>query len=186
MADCDLGTISEDFELDCNDKTVGSIVSLYYAKKDDVTLTVGAEGSTDEGLITALTAAPDTIFKLEFNNRDGFTSFDEGKTADPTGLTLASPNVRVQFPRMELQKRNTLENITAANYEYLVFIEAASGEHHVFGNDFGMRADEVNGTSGTGRQELNTFDLVFTGEEKDLSLYVENMTVWDEVINNRT
>lgn len=168
---CDLAVINSDVTLDCNDVPIGGITKALVAKLSDLT------GFTEvDGELTAVTIAANKVIDLEFNTKDGFSNFTDEKTVDDSGIVTAIPTISLEFPKMTLDKRNALDNLTTSGLELVVFIETAAGERHACGMDFGMMGSEVTGQSGTGRTEKNTYALTLTGEETNLARLIDAAT----------
>ena len=168
---CDYSAISGDITLNCSDIPVGGILKAMVAKFADLTSFTEVDGE-----LTAVTIAANKVVDLEFNYKDGFSNFTDEKTVDESGVVTATPNVMLEFPRMTLKKRNALETLTASGMELILFIETAAGTKHALGLDFGMMGAEVNGKSGAGRTEKNSYDVKFTGEETHLSRLITDAT----------
>lgn len=173
---CDLSVINGDITLDCSDIPVGGIIKAMVAKYEDVTAYTEVDGE-----LTAITIAADKVVDLEFNPKDGFSNFTDEKTVDESGVVTAVPSVLLEFPKMTLNKRNALENLSSSGMELIVFVETAAGEKHALGLDFGMQGSEVNGKSGVGRTEKNSYDIKFTGEETNLARLVDDAT-WATIL----
>ena len=118
---------------------------------------------------------------MEFNPKDGFSNFTDEKTVDESGIVTAIPTVSLEFPKMTLNKRNALDVLSTSGMELILFIETAGGERHAVGLDFGMQASTVNGKSGTGRTEKNSYDVAFTGEETNLARLITD-SVWTTIL----
>jgi hypothetical protein len=175
---CDLGIINADVTLDCSDIPVGGIIKAMVAKYDDVTAYTEVDGE-----LTSITIASDKVIDLEFNSKDGFSNFTDEKTVDESGIVTAIPSVMLEFPKMTLAKRNALENLSTSGLDLIIFIETAAGERHSLGMDFGMQGAEVNGKSGTGRTEKNSYDIKFTGEETNLARLIDDAT-WTDILTS--
>lgn len=173
---CDLSVINADVTLDCNDVPIGGIVKALVMKLVDLTAY-----SEVDGELTSVTIAADKVHDLEFNSKDGFSNFTDEKTVDDTGIVTAVPTVSLEFPKMTLNKRNALENLTQSGQELVLFIETAGGQRHALGLDFGMMGSSVNGKSGAGRSEKNSYDVQFTGEETNLARLIDDAT-WSNIL----
>jgi len=173
---CDLSVINGDITLDCSDVPVGGIVKALVMKFADLTAHTEVDGE-----LTSVTIAADKVVDLEFNAKDGFSNFTDEKTVDDTGIVTAVPTVSLEFPKMTLKKRNALENLSTSGMELILFVETAAGDIHALGLDFGMMGSEVNGKSGTGRTEKNSYDIKFTGEETNLARLIDAAT-WADIL----
>jgi len=173
---CDYSVLTADITLNCSDIPVGGIIKAMVAKYDDVTAYTEVDGE-----LTAITVAADKVIDLEFNSKDGFSNFTDEKTVDDSGIVTAVPTVSLEFPKMTLKKRNALEILSTSGLDLIIFIETASGAKHALGLDFGMQGSEVNGKSGAGRSDKNSYDIKFTGEETNLSRLVDE-TTWASLL----
>jgi hypothetical protein len=184
VTDLDLDGIG----LDCTDIPVGGMKSVYIANACDTViafvdkpLLAGGGVNPEYGKVTSLAFNAGEVFKLEFNRKDGATSWSEAKTVDNTGLATNVPTLTIEFPRMTKQKRQIINQVLNPNVTVLLFVETAAGTKHVLGAKYGMKASSGSGATGTGRAEKNAYTLVFTGEESELSFDLEDK--WDNVIN---
>lgn len=173
---CDLAVINADVTLNCSDVPIGGITKVMVMKLADLTAKTEVDGE-----LTSVTIATDKVIDLEFNSKDGFSNFTDEKTVDDSGIVTAIPTVSLEFPKMTLNKRNALENLTTSGLELVIFIETASGVYHALGMDFGMMGAEVNGQSGTGRTEKNSYNIKFTGEETNLARLVSE-SAWATIL----
>jgi hypothetical protein len=173
---CDYATINSDVTLNCSDIPVGGIVKALVAKYSDLTAFTEVDGE-----ITSVTIANLKVVDLEFNPKDGFSNFTDEKTVDEAGIVTAIPTVSLEFPKMTLKKRNALEVLTSSGMELVLFVETAAGTRHALGLDFGVMGSSVNGKSGTGRKDKNSYDIAFTGEETHLSRLISDNT-WTNLL----
>jgi len=174
---CDSSAINGDVKLDCADIPVGGIVEVYVARFSDA---VGKLTETD-GVVTASSIPAGKIVNLEFNNKDGYSSFTDTKTIDDSGVVKAIPNVMLEFPKMTLKKRNALEKFSTPNTEYVLFVKTAGDVKHAIGMDDGCWASEVNGQSGEGKDSKNMYNLKFEGEEINLARTVSD-AAWNQIV----
>lgn len=173
--------------LDCNDIPTGGIKNIFIANACDTVLAfvdtpelAGGGANTLYGQVTCLAFNAGEVFQLEFNKKDGVTGWSEAKTIDDTGLVTNVPTLTIEFPKMTLSKRQLLNEVLNPNVTMLLFVETAAGTFHVLGAKYGMKASSGTGATGTGRAEKNTYTLVFTGEESELSYDVEDK--WPNVL----
>lgn len=173
---CDLGVINADVTLDCSDVPVGGITKVLVAKSENLTAFTEVDGELTSVTISAL-----EVVDLEFNAKDGFSNFTDEKTVDDSGVVTATPNVMLEFPKMTLAKRNALEILSSPGMDLVLFIETSAGDRHALGLDFGMQGAEVNGKSGTGRADKNSYDIKFSGEETNLARLIDDAT-WADLL----
>lgn len=173
---CDLGIINADVTLDCSDVPVGGLTQVLVMKYEDLTSFTEVDGE-----VTAVTISADKVVDLEFNSKDGYSNFTDEKTVDDSQIVTAVPTVMLEFPKMTINKRNALEVLSSSGQDLIIFIETASGDRHALGLDFGMQGTEVNGKSGAGRSEKNSYDIKFTGEETNLARLID-ATTWTTLL----
>jgi len=166
-----------DLELNCEDIPVGGLTAVYLVRYSD------AEGklTVTDGVVTDSTIAAGKIVKLDFNNKDGKTSFTDVKTVSETGVVKSIPTVIIEFPKMTLAKRNAVEKITSPNTEYVAFVEEATGVRHAIGMDFGVWGSGVEGATGASKDDKNAYTLTLLGDETNLSETI-NKATWDKIV----
>lgn len=149
----------------CADIAVGGLKRVLYTLLSDVTATPLVVGQIDAPTFSAI----NKTYELEFNNKDGFSSFSEEKTVETNGVVNAIPTVVIEFPKMTTAKRTLLDEITVAGLELVIWVQTAADTYHAIGLDYGAYCSLVSGASGTGRSEKNMYQVTFTGEEDSLS-----------------
>ena len=183
----------DNISLDCNDIPVGGIREIYIANACDVALGVqdkmeaGGSPNAQFGKVTTLgfrgasTAGSGKVYQIEFNKKDGTTSFTDAKTVESSGIVTVVPTLVVELPRMNGSKRKFLNEMSTGVGKYLVFLKTTAGTKHLLGAKFGMKVSEIAGTTGTGRTEKNTYKLTLVGEELELAYDLEDL--WNNVVN---
>jgi len=167
----------------CTDIPYGGLKRVLLANLADVSPSISVDNAT--GIVTVDTVTniipAGSIVELDFSNKDGFSSWTETKTVDPTGTVKVEENIGIEFPKMTADKRLQLEAMTVPYAKLVSFVEDYSGEYHMVGFEFGMFASEVNGQTGNGRSEKNVYQLKLTGEETHLA-YSLDQTAWDAIL----
>ena len=142
------------------------LVSLIAVDDDKASLTYGDVTITPA--TTGLTTDGDVV-NLDFNNKDGFSVFNDVKTVNGDGTVSTVPTIAVEFPVMNQAKRDALEQMAVGGAELVAFVETAAGTYHMVGFEYGLYAGTVDGSSGASRSEKNRFQLTLTGEEQSLA-----------------
>ena len=125
-----------------------------------------------EVTITPTTAdllADGDVVELNFNNKDGFSVFNDVKTVNGDGSVSTVPTIAIEFPVMSVAKRDAMEQMAVGGAELVAFVQTAAGTHHLVGFEYGLYAGTVDGTSGASRSDKNRYQLTLTGEEKSLA-----------------
>jgi len=156
-----------DITYSCDDLALGGIVELYVGNKADLTdVSVDASDVVTIGG-TGLATATD-IRQIEFNIKDGFSSFTDVKTVADGSVTVV-PTITVEIPKMSGVHRNALEQLSDPSAELVAFIKTAAGTYHMVGWEYGLFASTVDGASGVNRGDKNRYQLTLTGEQSKLA-----------------
>jgi len=156
-----------DITYSCDDLALGGIVELYVGNKADLTdVSVDASDVVTIGG-TGLATATD-IRQIEFNIKDGFSSFTDVKTVADGSVTVV-PTITVEIPKMSGVHRNALEELSDPSAELVAFIKTAAGTYHMVGWEYGLFASTVDGASGVNRGDKNRYQLTLTGEQSKLA-----------------
>lgn len=107
------------------------------------------------------------VFEIEFNDRDGVTSYEETKTASPDGITSCIQVLTIEHPHTK-----NLDKIAAfanPNMKFTVKAITKSGKVVNIGSSFGASLKTSTLNSGASRQEKSSIQLVFQAEEEAMS-----------------
>ena len=170
----------------CTDLPVGGLTKVLVGDKSDLLALVSVETDKAEALYGQVTITPATanlladgdVVDLNFNNKDGFSVFNDVKTVNGDGSVSTIPTIAIEFPVMNVAKRDALEQMAVGGAELVAFVQTAAGTHHLVGFEYGLYASTVDGTSGASRSDKNRYQLTLTGEESSLafSLTAANWT----------
>lgn len=161
----------------CTDLPVGGLTSVMIGEKSDLDALISVV--TDKGLTSygEVTITPETenlladgdVVELNFNNKDGFSVFNDVKTVNGDGSVSTVPTIAIEFPVMSVAKRDAMEQMAVGGAELVAFVQTAAGTHHLVGFEYGLYAGTVDGTSGASRSDKNRYQLTLTGEESSLA-----------------
>jgi len=166
-----------DITYSCDDLALGGIVELYVGNKADLTdVSVDASDVVTIGG-TGLATATD-IRQIEFNIKDGFSSFTDVKTVADGSVTVV-PTITVEIPKMSGVHRNALEELSDPSAELVAFVKTAAGTYHMVGWEYGLFASTVDGASGVNRGDKNRYQLTLTGEQSKLAFDL-TVTQWTD------
>ncbi len=168
-----------DITYSCDDLALGGIVELYVGNKAD--LTDVSVDSSDVVTIggTGLATAND-IHQIEFNIKDGFSSFTDVKTVADGSVTVV-PTITVEIPKMSGTHRNALEQLSDPSAELVAFVKTAAGTFHMVGYEYGLFASTVDGASGVNRGDKNRYQLTLTGVQSKLAFDLTSTQWTDDV-----
>lgn len=161
----------------CTDLPVGGLTKVLVGDKADLEALIAVDADKTSVTYGDVTITPATtglltdgdVVNLDFNNKDGFSVFNDVKTVNADGTVSTVPTIAIEFPVMDSAKRNALEQMAVGGAELIAFVETAAGTHHMVGFEYGLYAGTVDGTSGASRSEKNRFQLTLTGEEQSLA-----------------
>ena len=173
----------------CTDLPVGGLTKVLIGEKsaldalvtvvtDKSSLTYGEVTITPSIALGNLLTDGDVV-DLNFNNKDGFSVFNDVKTVNGDGSVSTVPTIAIEFPVMGVAKRDAMEQMAVGGSELVAFVETAAGTHHLVGFEYGLYAGTVDGTSGASRSDKNRYQLTLTGEEQSLAFAIDaaNWTV---------
>ena len=161
----------------CTDLPVGGLTKVLVGDKTDLVALITVD--TDKNAVTygdvAITPttanllADGDVVELDFNNKDGFSVFNDVKTVNGDGSVSTIPTIAIEFPVMSTVKRDALEQMAVGGAELVAFVQTAAGTMHLVGFEYGLYAGTVDGTSGASRSDKNRYQLTLTGEESSLA-----------------
>lgn len=173
----------------CSELPVGGLTKVLVGDKADVEALIAVDSDKDSLTYGEVTITPATtglltdgdVVNLDFNNKDGFSVFNDVKTVNGDGTVSTVPTIAIEFPVMNAAKRDALEQMAVGGAELVAFVETAAGTHHLVGFEYGLYAGTVDGTSGASRGEKNRYQLTLTGEEQSLAFALPDAE-WAKVI----
>lgn len=139
--------------------------------------------SATYGQITIGTApyTADVFKQIAFNTKDGVSVFTDVVTVNPDGTKEVVPTILVEVPKMGVDNTRAMALMSQAGVELVALVETAANTWHLVGADFGLYAGTVDGTSGTGRQEKNRYQLTLTGSEGELAYQFTSKADFDAI-----
>ena len=173
----------------CAELPVGGLTRVLVGDKNDLNALIAVD--TDKGAVTYgdVTITPTTanlltdgdVVELDFNNKDGFSVFNDVKTVNGDGSVSSVPTIAIEFPVMSEAKRNSLEQMAVGGAELVAFVQTAAGTSHLVGFEYGLYAGSVDGTSGASRTDKNRYQLTLTGEESSLAFALSTAN-WTSIV----
>lgn len=168
-----------DITYSCDDLALGGITELYIGNKADLT-DVSVDSSDVVTIAGTGLLSADDIQKIEFNIKDGFSSFTDVKTVSD-GSMVVTPTITVEIPKMTAAHRNALEDLSNPSAEMVAFVATAAGTYHMVGWEYGLFASTVDGASGVNRGDKNRYQLTLTGEQSKLAFDLTDTQWTDDV-----
>tara|TARA_R110000782_G_scaffold135076_3_gene227505 strand:- start:3753 stop:4316 length:564 start_codon:yes stop_codon:yes gene_type:complete len=161
----------------CTDLPVGGLTSVMIGEKSDLDALISVVTDKTSATYGEVTITPETenlladgdVVELNFNNKDGFSVFNDVKTVNGDGSVSTVPTIAIEFPVMSVAKRDAMEQMAVGGAELVAFVQTAAGTHHLVGFEYGLYAGTVDGTSGASRSDKNRYQLTLTGEESSLA-----------------
>ena len=150
---------------DCS-SNMGGILEVLIANADDVT------GVTlSEGIISTVSMATSAKFKrYTFAKNTG--SLTSTYTLDPaSGVKYVTPELLLQFNRMETQKR--VEITALALGDLVCIVKDANGKYWYLGKDEPVNASASDGQTGTARADANRYTITLQDESLEMPYEVD-------------
>jgi hypothetical protein len=170
-------TTLADITYSCDDLALGGLTKVWLVDKtalDSASPEISVSGNSVTISPDAATLDADGLaYALEFNIKDGFSSFTDVKTISDGSVT-AVPTITVEIPKMSAAHRDALEDLANPNAEILALIQTAAGTQHLVGWEYGLFVSTIDGASGTSRSEKNRYQVTLTGEQASLALDIDN------------
>lgn len=172
--------ILTDITYSCDDLALGGITKLYVGNKADLESLISISNNVVTITPSTSTLLGDNdVVEIEFNIKDGFSSFTDVKTVADGSVTVV-PTITVEIPKMNATHRNALEDLSNPSAEMVAFVSTAAGTYHMVGWEYGLFASTVDGASGVNRGDKNRYQLTLTGEQSKLSYDIASGE-WDDV-----
>ena len=172
--------ILTDITYSCDDLALGGITKLYVGNKADLESLISISNNVVTSTPSTTTLLGDNdVVEIEFNIKDGFSSFTDVKTVADGSVTVV-PTITVEIPKMNATHRNALEDLSNPSAEMVAFVSTAAGTYHMVGWEYGLFASTVDGASGVNRGDKNRYQLTLTGEQSKLSYDIASGE-WDDV-----
>jgi len=164
-----------DITYSCDDIALGGLTKVYLLDKNALDATT-PEVSVSSDVVTlsptgATLDADTLIASIEFNLKDGFSTFTDVKTISD-GSVSAVPTITIELPKMSLANRDALEDLSSPNAEIVAFVETAAGTRHLVGFDYGLFVSTIDGAAGTARSDKNRYQITLTGEQVNLAYHI--------------
>ena len=172
-----------DITYSCDDIALGGLTKVYLLDKNALDAT-SPEVSVSSDVVTisptgATLDVDGLTFSIEFNLKDGFSTFTDVKTISD-GSVSAVPTITIELPKMSLANRDALEDLSSPNAEIVAFVETAAGTRHLVGFDYGLFVSTIDGAAGTARSDKNRYQITLTGEQVNLAYHITD-TEWAKV-----
>jgi hypothetical protein len=175
----------------CTSLPVGGLTRVLVGQKSDIEPLTTVVTDKDDALYGNVTITPTTadlladgdVVELKFNNKDGFSVFNDVKTVNGDGSVSTIPTIAIEFPVMNAARRDALDQLSVGGAELVAFVETAAGTHHLVGFEYGLYAGTVDGSSGASRTDKNRYQLTLTGEESSLAFGLTT-GVWSMVVGS--
>lgn len=157
---------------DCN-AGMGGIDKAYIACHTDV-----SGVTVTEGMITAITATPESFKEYEFRKQTGSVTTTINSDTSVGSVYFESAIV-LQFAKQETAKR--LEIAALAQADLVVIIKDNNGKYWYFGKDFGVTLSEGTGETGTAFGDFNGYNITLTDMSREYPFEVSEDAMNDIV-----
>lgn len=162
--------LTQGYNLDCRN-AYGGVKEVYVIEFDNVTATTVSAG----GVVTAITKASTKTFK-KYNLILQTGEVTEDVTGNRENGTLSITQT-VKFPinKMTTSVRNELA-LLAQNRLIFVIVDN-NGTNWLYGYDYGLMLDTINGKTGKALADRNGYELSFSGVCKTAAYEVDAATL---------
>lgn len=172
-----------DITYSCDDIALGGLTKVYLLDKNALDATTPEVSVSNDVVTISPTGASLDVdgltFSIEFNLKDGFSTFTDVKTISD-GSVSAVPTITIELPKMSSANRDALEDLSSPNAEIVAFVETAAGTRHLVGFDYGLFVSTIDGAAGTARSDKNRYQITLTGEQVNLAYHITD-SEWAKV-----
>lgn len=152
--------------MDCRDSN-GGIKSVYFAEIDNV-----SAFTSSAGVVTAIAKANGGKFYKYNLPRATSSAMEEFNDNIGNGTAFYKQTLTIHLNKMQATTRNEIALLSANRL--LAVIEDNNGKYWLYGKANGLEREGGSAQTGTARGDRNGYELIFTGEEKDLAMEVSS------------
>lgn len=154
------------YSLDCKDSN-GGIKSVYFSEIDNV-----SGFTTSAGTVTAIAKANGGRFWKYNLTRSTGSAMEEFNDNIQNGTNFNKQTLTIILNKMQVATRNEIALL--AQNRLLAVIEDNNGKYWLYGKANGLEREGGSAQTGTARGDRNGYELIFTGEEKDMAMEVSS------------
>ena len=157
------------YSLDCRDG-MGGVKSIYLANYENVSGVTSADG-----VITAIAKANGGRF-YKFNlTRATASAIEDFQDDLATGSTFNNQTITLIFNKLQAATRNQIAIIAGATL--VAVVEDRNGKYWYYGKESGLMRSGGSAATGTSGADRNGYEVILTGEEREMALEVNSATV---------
>ena len=163
--------VLQDIDIYC-DKNIGGIHQVLLCKQDGVFID---RDPLNEKIITLVQVLDPVI--IEFNDKDGETSFSEAKS-ESNGLPVVSTNIVIQNPAIS-ENLNKLYTFKLRN-DLVAILFHNNSSVTISGVDYGLNLT-YEADSGSSISEKSYVNIILTGESSRSSIVLDDDTIFEQI-----
>lgn len=161
--------LTSGYSLDCRD-SAGGIKSVYFSSIDNVS------GITQSnGTVSAIAKANGGRFWKYNLTRATGSAVEEFNDSVENGTSFNRQTLTIILNKMQAATRNEIALL--AQNRLLAVIEDRNGKYWLYGRENGLMREGGSAGTGTAMGDRNGYELIFTGDEKDLAYEVQSSVV---------
>ena len=161
--------LTSGYSLDCRD-SAGGIKSVYFIEIDNVSGT-----TSSAGVITVIGKANGKrLWKYNLQRATASASEEFNDSAE-NGTSFQRQTLTIILNKMQATTRNEIALL--AQNRLLAVIEDRNGKYWLYGKENGLQREGGSAATGTAMGDRNGYELIFTGDEKDMALEVQSSVI---------
>lgn len=161
--------LTQGYSLDCRD-SAGGIKSVYFIAIDNVSGVTSSNGT-----ITAIAKANNARFWKYNLTRATGSAMEEFNDSVENGTSFNRQTLTIILNKMQAATRNEIALL--AQNRLLAVVEDRNSKYWYYGKDNGLMREGGSAQTGTAMGDRNGYELIFTGDEKDMALEVQSSVI---------
>ena len=161
--------LTQGYSLDCRD-SAGGIKSVYFSAIDNVSGVTSSNGT-----ISAISKANNSRFWKYNLTRATGSAMEEFNDSIENGTSFNRQTLTIILNKMQAATRNEIALL--AQNRLVAVIEDRNSKYWYYGKDNGLMREGGSAQTGTAMGDRNGYELIFTGDEKDMALEVQSAVI---------
>lgn len=161
--------LTQGYTLDCRD-SAGGVKSVYFSAFDNVSGITSSNGT-----ISAIAKANNGRFWKYNLTRATASALEEYNDSIENGTSFNRQTLTIILNKMQAATRNEIALL--GQIRLVAVVEDRNGKYWYYGKENGLMREGGNGGTGTAMGDRNGYELIFTGDEKDMAFEVSSSVI---------
>lgn len=162
-------SLTQGYSLDCRD-SAGGVKSVYFIAFENVTGVTSSNGT-----VSAIAKANGARFWKYNLTRATASAVEEFNDSIENGTIFNKQTLTIILNKMQASTRNEIALL--AQNRLVTVIEDRNSKYWLYGKENGLMREGGSSGTGTAMGDRNGYELIFTGEERDMALEVSSAVI---------